>query len=330
MRNFYDYMVDRSLAGQKLRIALLMAERRVDPYLCIQEYLDSDTLLTESWVGSFFKRLGNAWNGFWKNPNPEDSPLTRLEAAQKALGELQQMMQQNQGADQGAIQVVLKGLEQSLAIVSRIEPTVQQLSSQIQQFAQTGVPHSDPNAGLPQDLNGKWMDIMQRRNELMKSASEDNMQKLVANSNEFQQFKVALEQEYQQIDPQDANQANQDKKKRIENWLKRIDTDATFRQIENLLDLARTRTAGGKSAQRPEGVGDVQMAYRQIVAATQDQGQQRQQLIGWYGKLPENHPVKSFVRQEMQNNPQSGADENDMFYQYAHEWMMKFPHHMGS
>lgn len=332
MRNFYGYLQDRAISDQQHRIANLMAERAVNPYVYIENYLDNQVLLTEGWIGNFFKRIGNAWNGFWKNPNPTDNAMTRLEAAKKALEDLTQMMQQNQGADQWAIQVVMKGLEQSLSIVNKIEPSVQKLSSGIEQFAKNGTPHSDPHDGLPPDLDRKWVEIIHKRDALIREPdTEAKIQKLLANDDEWIAFRQQLEELNQTINPHDADEGKREQKKRIENWLQRIDNDATFRQIEYLLDAARKRSGTNNMlVQRPGDVGFVLKAWREIQSKVTEPNQQKQMLLAWYAKLPPNNPVRAFIQQEMKNSPQLGTNENEVFLKYANEWITKFPHHMAN
>lgn len=333
MRTFYQFMRDRSLTEQQLRIARLMARQRVNPYTYIEHFLrhPQSTILAEGWLGGFFKRLGNAWNAFWKNPNgPEDNPGNRLETAKAAMVDLQTMLQQNVGADEGQMQVVLNGLEQSLTILGKIEPVVHQLSSGIMQYSQTGQQIADPSQDLPEDIQQKWIDIMTKRDQIIKSSEKEEIkaQKLFANDDELIAFKNQLEQLHRSMNSYDQDENKVEYKKKLENFLRRIDNDTTFREIQNLLDLAKRRSGGTNMlVQPPEGYGEVQQAWRQIASTTNDPNQHKQQLLAWYGSLAPNHPVKAFIHQEMQKG-ELGNNENEVFYKYAHDWMTKNPHHM--
>lgn len=329
MRNFYQYMRNRSITEQQLRIARLMVERGVEPYTFIGQFFDHPPLLTE-FLGGFFKRLGNAWNAFWKNPNkPEDNPENRLEAAKAAMIDLQNMLAQNVGADQGHLQVVLNGLEQSLTIMGKIEPSIRQLSSGIMQYQKTG--EAIPTQGiLPEDLEQKWMAIMTKRDEIINGGEKEEIkaQKLFANDDELMAFKHELENIHQGINDYEQDQGRVQYKKQIENFLRRIDNDTTFREIQNLLDIAKRRAgASNMLVKPPEGYGEVQQVWRQIAGTTADPNQHKQQMIAWYGTLAPNHPVKAFIHQELQKG-ELGNNENEVFYKYAYNWMTKNPHHM--
>ena len=323
MRNFYRYIYERSVVGQQRRIAYLMVEQGVDPYRHIQRYLDSQPI-NEGIFGNFFQRIGNAWRAFWKNPNPEDSPITRLETAKKALGELTQMIQQNQGAEADVLGTVLRGLEQSLTIINKVEPTIKDMAGRMQQFGQDGVAGNDPMYQLPDAHNQQWHQLMNELDAILKEPdSEQKLQKIAKNREKFLQFKQQLEDEYQKMAP-DPN--NQDKK-RLENFLRRIDADASFREIEALMDFARRRAANsGMMVVKPQGYEEVIAAWRQIARTTRDENQQRAQLIAWYNKLPANHRIRQFIQGEMQNVP--GKNEVDLFYDYAHGWINKYAHHL--
>ncbi len=297
-----------------------MAQRAVNPYVYIETYLDNQQLVTEGWIGGFFKRIGNAWNGFWKNPNPADTAMTRLESAKKALAELQQMVQQNQGAEGDVLGTVLNGLEQSLTIINHIEPTIKDMDGKMQQFSKDGVEGNDPMHQLPDAYNAKFQQIMQARDGIIRQAdSEDKLKKLLQNDNLLVQFKHELEEQYQKMGPE------QPDKKKLENFLRRIDTDATFREIQALLDFARRRTANGMVAVKPKGYEEVIGIWRRIAQATTDANQQKQQLVDWYTKLPPQHPIKTFIQAEVRGN---GQNEADVFYNYAHSWITKYAHHL--
>jgi hypothetical protein len=321
------------------RIARLMVQKNVDPHWYIRKYLEAmdseDGLICEGWLGNFFKRIGNAWAAFWKDPNRGDQVLNRLEDAKKALGDLVQMIQQNQGAETGMLGTVLRGLEQSLAILDKVEPTIKQYEpriSQMQAAQKGGQPApsfvSDPSTQLPQDQQQHFMSIMQTRDQIIKMPdSEDKLHKLLVNDDELLRFRQGLEDMYQTINPQDENQKQY--KDQIKNWLTHIDNDTAFREIQNLLDAAKRRTRTNLSVQRPQGYEQAVFAWRNIVAKTQDPAQQKQQLIQWYMALPQNHPVRAFILNDIQENPELGT-EGELFWKYAQEWINKLPHYLAS
>lgn len=321
------------------RIARLMVQKNVDPHWYIRKYLEAfeteDGLICEGWLGNFFRRIGNAWKAFWTDPTRGDQVMNRLEDAKKALSDLVQMVQQNQGAESGMLGTVLRGLEQSLSILNKVEPTIKQYEpriSQMQAAQQSGKPApafvSDPAIQLPEDQHNIFMQIMQDRDRLIKTPdSEDKLHKLMQNDDELLRFRQSLEDMYQNLNPSD--EAQQQYKERIKNWLTHIDNDTTFREIENLLDAAKRRTRTNLSVQRPQGYEQAVFAWRNIVAKTSDPNQQKQQLLQWYQALPPNNPVKAFIQHDIQENPDLG-NENELFWKYAQEWINKLPHFLAS
>lgn len=338
MANFHAFMGDRRVETQADRIALLMVHKNVNPRWYIDRYLESQEsiqappqLILEGWLGNFFKRVGSAWNSFWKDPQHGENILNRLEDAKKALQDLIQMVKQNAGAEQNVMGTILQGLEQSLNLLSNVEPQIREMEPRIKQFKTGGGQTplaADPMHSLPNDLETKWQQIMNARDQIIDLPdSEDKLNKLVQNDDEFVKFKNEIEDLYQNLDPND--QQKQEYKKRIENFLRRIDTSATFREIQALMNFARRRTSSGQMAGRPRGYEQVVMQYRQIAQTVSDPNQQRDQLINWYKGLNNNHPIKMFVRDELRKNPNLGQDEDAVFYGYAYTWITKFPHHLA-
>jgi hypothetical protein len=340
VNNFNKYLGSKRQDVDIDRIAHLMVQKNVDPNWYIRRYLEAmdseDGLICEGWLGAFFKRLGNAWSGFWKDPTPDDSPTSRFEAAKQAIQNLIQMVQQNQGAESNVMSVVLRGLEQSLSILGKVEPMLKKAEPRIKQFqaAQSGQEagsimfHGDEANKLPDELHQKFEDIMHRRNMLVKQPdSEAKITNLVKNDNEFLQFRQDLEDEYQKIAPKNAEQ--EEYKERIRTFLTRIETDATFREIENLLDYARKRTNEGLMVSRPKGYEQVVTAFRNAAAKSNDLGQQKSEMMHWYQNLPSNNPVKQFVANDIRENPELG-NELELFWKYAQEWINKLPHFLAS
>lgn len=325
------------------RIARLMVQKNVNPRWYIDRYLESmqgleapPQLILEGWLGNFFKRIGNAWKSFWKDPNSPEAASEKLDAAKQALEDLVATVKQNQGAEATVLPTILKGLEQSLTILNQIEPQIKQLSGRITAFQKSGAGPTgaafadDPMHQLPQDLNQKWQKLMAARDALVKQPdSQHKADALVQNDNEFIQFKHELEELYQNLNPNDPDPQKQEYKKKLENWLRRIDTDSTFNEIEALLDVARRRTSSGQLVKRPNGYMDLLNFWQQISQTVHDPNQQRDQIIAWYGKLPPAHPLKKFVQDEMKKSPNIGQDENALFYKYAYNWITKFPHHLA-
>lgn len=337
---FNAFMGDRRLSVQADRIALLLTHKNVNPYWYIDRYLESQEsiqvppqLLLEGWLGNFFKRVGSAWKNFWKDPNHGENATNRLEDAKKAVQDLIQMIQQNQGAEQNVMATILQGLEQSLKILTSVEPQIKEMEPRIKQFKMGGGQTplaADPMHSLPNDLDVKWQQIMNARDQIIDLPdSDDKLNKLVLNDDEFVKFKQEIEDLYQQLNPSDSDPQKQEYKKKIENFLRRIDTSATFREIQALMNFARRRTTSGQMAERPQGYEQVVMQYRQIAQTVTDPNQQRDQLINWYRTLNSNHPVKIFVQNELRTNPNLGQDEEAVFYNYAYTWITKFPHHLA-
>lgn len=326
--SFYTFLTDRKLTADKDRIAKKMARLGVDPYLQIERFLSGPQILSEGFLGNFWQRIKNAWSGFWREPNPRDSPMTRFEYAQQALNDLHQMVQTNQGADHRTLGTILQGLEASVEILNKIEPMLKVYDDSILNYAQTGVPHSDPQDGLPEEWHNKWGEIMKKQNAIMKEPdSEDKKNKLIQTDLELGNFLKELSNYHQTISPHDA--AKSEEKQRIEKFLQKINNDSTFRYIRELLDYARRRTDSGTVVQRPRGHEKVYFAWRKIATAIADPTQRQQKMIEWYNSLTDKHPLKTFVRQEMSENPELGGTEQEVFWKYAYEWINKFPHHMA-
>jgi hypothetical protein len=123
---------------------------------------------------------------------------------------------------------------------------------------------------------------------------------------------------------------DQQNKERIKTFLTRIDTDATFREIESLLDFARKRTQGNNlMVSRPQGYEQAVLAFRNIAATTTDPKQQKDQLLHWYQSLPANNPVKQFIMNDVREHPELG-NELELFWKYSQEWINKLPHFLAS
>lgn len=321
------------------RIARLMVQKNVDPDWYIRRYLEAmesdDGLICEGWLGNFFKRIGNAWSSFWKDPNASDKVLNRLEDAKKALTDLVQMIQQTQGAESSMMGTVLRGLEQSLAIIDKVEPTIKQyeprISAQFQaKKAGNAMPAfaADPNQNLPEEQHNQFMSLMQQRDQIIKTAdSEAKLQRLLANEDQLLQFRQSIEDSFQQTTGNTPEE--QQRKQQIKNWLTAIDNDTAFREIQNLLDVAKRRTRSDVGVQRPQGYEQVVFAWRNVVAKSQDQNQQKQEMLRWYQALPLNDPIKQFVQHDMQQNPHLG-NELELFWKYCQEWVNKLPHFLAS
>lgn len=317
MLTFQEYVRESQWAPVRDRIAGLMVRRGVDPYEYIADYLDSAGVYSE-WLGGFFSRLGAAWRAFWSKP--AGNLTGQLEAAKKALADLQAMLQQNQQADAPAIDMVLRGLEQSLNIVRHVEPTLKQVEPKLKS-RQPG----PSSVQLPDDLKKHWMAIHTRRGRIMQMPDdEDKLRLLIANDDELQALLQQLADAYQNIDPSDQSQAQY--RQQLGNFLRYVETDAAFRDIQGLLDFARHRTGDGFQSHRPQGWQAVADVVRIVGTRTQDARQQEALLARWYGQLPDNHPVKLYVRQEAQER---GEPEEKIFPLYAKYWTTKHPHHMA-
>lgn len=338
MQNFNKYLGARRIDTDIDRIARLMVQKNVDPHWYIRRYLEAmereDGLICEGWLGNFFRRIGNAWNSFWKDPNANDKVTNRLEDAKKALGDLVQMIQANQGAETGMMATVLRGLEQSLSIIDKVEPTIKQYSDRINtqhQAQKSGNPipsfADDPNQQLPPDQQAQFMSLMQQRDQIIKMAdSEAKLQRLLANDDQLLQFRQSLEDLFQQIKGNTPQEQQQ--KQQIKNWLTHIDNDTAFREVQYLLDAAKRRTRSNLSVQRPQGYEQAVMAWRNVVAKSNDPNQQKQEMLQWYQSLPANNPVKAFMRQELQEDPHQ--NELELFWKYVQEWVNNLPHFLAS
>ena len=321
------------------RIARLMVQKNVDPHWYIRRYLEAieseDGLICEGWLGNFFKRIGNAWSSFWKDPNANDQVLNRLEDAKKALTDLMQMVQANQGAEPTQMATVLRGLEQSLALLGKVEPTIKQYEPRIaaqHQAQKAGSPipsfSDDPTHQLPPDQHAQFMSIMSQRDQIIKMADSDaKLQRLDANGDQYLQFRNQLEDYYQTFAAKTPEEQQQ--KEQIKNWLTQIDNDTAFREINNLIDVAKRRTRSSDLAvQRPAGHGKVVLAWRNIAAKTKDPNQQKQEMLQWYQALPPTDDVRQFVQKELQENPHLG-NELELFWKYSQEWINKLPHFLA-
>lgn len=334
--NFGGFVLKNNLDPMKRRIAGTMADKKVDPYIVIYEYLDhSSDLLVEGWIGNFFKRIKAAWDAFWTPmqagvANREITPQERLQTALSALNDLQNLISQNSQASPQDLAMVLRGVEQSVTLLKQVEPVIQKHDAAMQQYAKTGQAAPEEKEDLPEDLEEQFMRIMQERDRLMKEPdSETKMHKLIANDDQLLAFKDHVEEMYQSINPEDQGKAEY--KKQIENWLNRLNMDSTFREIENLLDFARKRSSKTSMlSKRPDGYEEVLVAWRKIVGQTTREDQQKQMLQSWYNNLQGNHKLRKFIRGEIIANPSLGQDETSVFMRYADEWVNRFPHSINS
>lgn len=309
MQDFFSYIADQSISASKNHVASLLVEQNLDPYLHIEHFLKThqQSLLNE-WLDSFFKRMGNAWNGFWKSP--KDQPVNQLELARQALNDLHRIVANHPAAD---MKMVLRGLEQSLAILDRIKPTLKQHED---------VPHSGEENKLPKEWHEKWASLVQRQHSTMKEPDgEEKKNKLIALDDEFEQFWTKIQDYYQSLPNTDPN------KQAVKYFLQSIDADTSFRDIRDLLDTARKRTQNNLLVNRPDVYRQVAQVWHQLAAKNPDIKGRAQQLMRWYQGLQSQHPLKQFIHKEMQDSPDLGENEANVFWKYAVEWINKFPHH---
>ena len=307
------------------RIACLFVQKNIEPNWYINQYLEAmdseDGLIMEGWLGGFFTRLGNAWSSFWEDPNAAKDPINRLERAKKALQDLTSTIQ-NQSYDPNIANVILRGIEQSLGILNKVEPYIQKLPKpEGTKF------HQDPAQQLPDELHSQFADIMQKRDALIKQPnSTAKLTNLEKNDEEWHQFRQEIEDKYRQINPR--TQQEQQYKEKIGNFLTRIDTDASFIEIGKLLDFAKRRTQGNLSVSQPADYKKVISAWEGIIQQVSDPNQQRIQLIRWYQALPPNDSIKQFIHNDINENPGIG-NELKLFWKYAQEWINKMPHFLS-
>lgn len=330
MKGFYEYLEHNKFNTLTDRVAYLMVAKGVEPYAFIAQYLeklDAEAPINE-FLGGFFRKLGAAWNAFWKTPSVDD-PKNRLDTAKEALTDLITMLKQSAGAERGSIEVVIRGLEQSLQLINHVEPTIQQFNQKMMQFRRGNPAAALPDIAqqLPEDLNKKFVELMTAHNQFMGLPdSEDKLNKLKLNQDQIEAFYQELSDVYQKINPADESQ--KEYKERIKNFLMKIENDTAFQQMKNLMDFASKRSgASNLAVSRPDNYHDVVFAWRNIASKTRDPNQQRQQLLQWYQTLDKNHPVKAFITKEMQDEP--GHNEADLFWNYASDWINKFTHHLG-
>jgi tetratricopeptide (TPR) repeat protein len=330
MKGFYEYLEHNKFDTLTNRVAHLMAEKGVDPYAFIAQYLDkldAEAPINE-FLGGFIRKLGAAWKAFWKTPSVDD-PSNRLETAKEALNDLIAMLKQSAGAERGSIEVVIRGLEQSLQLIARVEPTIKQYNQKMMAYRKGDASAALPDIAqqLPDDLNKRFVELMTAHNQLMDMPdSEDKLNKLQLNQDQIEAFYKQLSDVYQKINP--ADEAQKEYKTRIKNFLMKIENDTAFQQIQNLMNFAKQRSGEQNLAvSRPDQYHDVVFAWRNIASKTRDPNQQKQQLLQWYQTLDKNHPVKAFITKEMQEQP--GHNEADLFWNYANDWINKFTHHLG-
>jgi hypothetical protein len=332
MRSFTEYKSDAAIEALRKRVAWTMAIKGVEPRAFIDHCLrPRDEVMTE-WLGGFFKRLGNAWRSFVGGPG--ETPAQRVAAADRALTDLVDVLQKNQGADPRSVRVVLTGIEQALQIVKHVTPTVRQLDARFRQYmaankgGQAPAFAADPADNLPDDLHQKYVELMRTHNQLMQLPDgEAKKESLVDSSRELEAFLDGLENTYQQIDPADSSKA--DYKQRVGNFLRRIDTDKAFRDVRDLLSFARRthQGEGGLLVNRPFGHEEASAVYNQPGAGTEDD--QKTRLKAWYGGLPPSHPVKKFIQGERESGEHGGMSEDDLLHNYAAYWASKYPHHLS-
>jgi len=238
------------------------------------------------------------------------------------------MLKQSAGAERGSIEVVIRGLEQSLQLINHVEPTVQQFNQKMMNYRKGDVSAGLPDIAqmLPEDLNDKFVKLMNSHDQLIALPdSDDKLNKLIASEEQIDSFYQELSDLYQKINPADENQ--KEYKEKIKNFLNKIESDTVFHQIKSLMDFAKKRSRDNLLVSRPNNYHEVVFAWRNIVSKTQDPNQQKQQLLQWYQALDKNNGIKAFIHKEMQETP--GQNEAELFWNYASNWINKFKHHLG-
>jgi hypothetical protein len=327
--SFFEIISHNTLDQRIDRLAYKLAETGIEPGLFIQDYLDKmshkGSLLTEGWIGNFFKRIGKAWRAFWE-PLKDDDPNQRLATAREALTALAAIVKDN-SADNKNLQVVLNGIEQSLNIINRVDPYVKQFNQDMVKTrqGQGSFMLTGQRAQLPEDQQEKYMQIMQTYDQIMRQPdSQQKLQQLMAHDLKFREFMKSLEEMYQ-----NPNLTDQEYKQKLGDFLRLIDTDAAFNEIKTLLDFARQRTDDDNELlkQRPAIANAVRSIYRYYSAQLKNNMDQvRNAMLQWYAKLPDNNEVKQFIHEEMRTRP--GSSEQELFWAYAQYWFRTDKWHM--
>ncbi len=288
------------------------------------------------WMGvhglleNFFLRLRNAWDAFWTHPyqqHQEQGLTAKLENAKSAVHDLYEILKQHKDVDQQTIQTILRGLEQSLELFTKVEPAVQGVEQKMLGKSQEESPERDEHGvqmELPEELHHEYVEILKERDRLIKAPeTEDTVQALLSNNSKLDQFFEKVTVQNQKLPPGEPN------KKKIEGWLKRIENDAAFREVQNLLEFAKRRHDDGFAVARPNDYHQAVGEWMRIAAQTSQEGEQFNHMKQWYGQLPEDHSIKQFVQQELQQPQHKGNNEEDLFLQYAKYWKDRYPHHLA-
>lgn len=290
-------------------VAREMVDRGVEPRAFIRAYLDHQALVSEGAVTGLFRRLKQAWDGFWTKPR--ETPTDYLGTARKSLGELMTIVKSQPNPVDA--DMVLNGLQQALRIMDKVEPYVQRLNP-----GQTG---SQPR--LPDDLQQTWDAIGAERDRLLNLPDNDprKTQLLRQNDDKFLHFLAQLEEMPKRMSNADPNLAA--RRQQIVGFLRYLDDDTDFQHFQQLMTQVRDRGTD-MATERPAGWDRVVMAYQQAVNAKTDP---QQALTQMYRSLLDNHPMKQFIRREARFGRDGGQPEEVLLTKYAKYWATKYPHH---
>jgi len=308
-------LIDRTVetfSEYRLReeIAREMVARGIEPREFIRNYLGYQEVITEGILTGLFRRLGAAWEGFWRKPN--ENPTDYLGTAKKALGDLVQVVQ-GQGNKAIDSQMVLQGLQQAIRIIDKVDPYVQKLDPG----------KESTKVELPDDLKRNWDALNSERGRIlgMQDTDPKKMQLLVQNDDRMLNFIGQLEDLYQSISPNDTQKAQY--KEQIGGFLRYLDQSSEFQEFQLMMNQAR-KYGTDQALERPKGWDRIVSAYQQASVSGRNPDEEMARL---YASLMDNHPIKVFIRREARFGPDRGQNEATLLAKYAKYWASKYQHH---
>lgn len=304
MLSFKDYVVKKEATPKIHEIAVLMANRGVEPRQYILEYLqENQPLLAEG----LFQALGRAWRALWAQ---DESPKAKYDTAVTSLRELTNMIKKWRNTSPQLTDTVLNGLANSLGILDDMRDYVGKIDTKVRTMsgAQT---HSGINAQgikfgddieLPPEMKVKWDRITGYIKEY-----QNNPDKKKALSVLHRKLDELLEDMHKKLDTMNDNDPQ---KRQLETFLKFLMRQRQAEDIDMVRNKAYRRSSLGTLIVRPPGADN----------AIQAAGQGDDQLLNWFNSLPDTDQFKQFITQDAQHPIHNGEDVLKVLKKYVNYW----------
>lgn len=311
MLSFRDYVVKKQATPVIHEIAVMMANKGIEPQIYIKEYLhDNHPLIAEG----IFQALGRAWRSLWAS---DESPKAKYDSAVTSLTELESMLKKWKRAHPQVMDGVLKGIANSLRILRDMNNYIAQIDTRVRTLsgAQThsGVSAQGINMGddeslnLPKDLKARYDTIVRAI-----ASIEDDPSKI----DEVKKQQQALRDLYAEIrkhygNLDDQNPAEMQRKRQIGNFLQRMLDVARQVDVDLVINPKYGRVSSDTiKVERPIGWDQ---AVRQARGGDEA-------LRQWFDSLPANEPIKQYIGHETQHSAWVNVKPFDILKLHVDQW----------